>query len=192
MAKFIQQEEVTADLGMPLIDGNAERSQYRRGYFACAKDAAFALRLLKGSNKSPMPVLFLYRHYLEIALKDALEISKAFDLQQADKKFGHDLVKLWAETKPILGNFVLPHLMDVIDVAVEDFNKFDRRADAFRYAVNKDGEPQMPKDTYLIFHALIAHMDRVSDVIEHAILTIRQEEAELDRRIDEAVANDRS
>lgn len=88
MATFIRFEQVTADLGAPLVDGEGARAQYREGYFICAKEAATALRLRKGDNRSAMPVLFLYRHYLEIALRDVLDRSKVFDLEQSEEKFG--------------------------------------------------------------------------------------------------------
>jgi hypothetical protein len=101
MTGFIQFGELTDDLGAPLVDGEGARAQYREGYFICAKEAATSLRLRKGDNRSAMPVLFLYRHYLEIALKDVLDRSKVFDLSQSDRKFGHDLKLLWAETEPV-------------------------------------------------------------------------------------------
>lgn len=99
-------EPWTADLGAPLVDSEGARTQYREGYFICAKEAATALRLRKGNNRSAMPVLFLYRHYLEIALKDALDRSRVLDLSQSDEKFGHDLVALWVEAKSVLKVFV--------------------------------------------------------------------------------------
>jgi len=192
MTSFLRFEEVTADLGAPLIDGAGARDQYREGYFLCAKEAATALRLRKGKNRSAMPVLFLYRHYLEIALKDALEKSKVFDLSQSDKKFAHDLVALWAETKKALEVFVSPDFLAPIGSAVETFSTIDQRADAFRYATNSKGDPQMPKDAYVVYHELIAQMDDVYAAIELAIGEIRVQEAELDRAIGEAVARDRT
>src|SRR5262245_42759385 len=106
MPAFVRFEEVTADLGAPLVDGPGARKDYREGYFVCAKEAATALRLRRGNNRSAMPVLFLYRHYLEIALKDVLDRSKVFDLGQSEERFRHNLVKLWEVTKPVLAKFV--------------------------------------------------------------------------------------
>jgi hypothetical protein len=61
-----------------------------------------------------MPILFLYRHYLEIALKDALDRSKVFDLSQSEEKFGHDLIKLWRQAEPVLKCFVSPEWLEPI------------------------------------------------------------------------------
>jgi hypothetical protein len=191
MAGFIQFGELSADLGAPLVDGEGARAQYREGYFICAKEAATALRLRKGDNRSAMPILFLYRHYLEIALKDVLDKSKVFDLSQSDKKFGHDLKSLWAETEPVLKVFIGDEWLAPITQAVDLFSAVDKRADGFRYATNPQGDPQMPKDAYVIYHELIAQMDEVRAAIDLAFGEIDLKEVELDDAIDEAVSRDR-
>ena len=128
MPSFIRFEKITADLGAPLVDGDGARDQYRDGYYLCANEAATSLRLRNGDNRSAMPILFLYRHYLEVALKDALDCSKVFDLSQSEKKCGHGLLVLWAEAKRVLGVFVTDEWLAPIEEAVVLFNAVDRRA----------------------------------------------------------------
>jgi hypothetical protein len=190
MPLFVRFEEITADLGAPLVDGIGARDQYREGYFICAKEAATALRFRRGNNRSAMPVLFLYRHYLELALKDALHKSRTFDLGQSDKKFGHDLVKLWNEAEKVLGAIICIDWLAPIGPVAMLFNAIDHRADAFRYATNPDGDAQMPKNAHVVYHELIAQMDDVYAAIELAINEIRIQEAHLDQAINEAVAHD--
>jgi hypothetical protein len=192
MAAFIQFNEVTADLGAPLVDGEGARPQYREGYFICAKEAATALRLRKGDNQSAMPILFLYRHYLEIALKDVLDRSKVFDLSQSEERFGHDLNLLWVETEPLLKALVDEKWLRSIAQAVNLFGVVDKRADGFRYATNPKGDPQMPKNAHVVYHELIAEMDEVHATIDLAFGEIGRQEVELDRAVDEAVARDRT
>jgi hypothetical protein len=192
MSSFLRFEIVTADLGAPLIDGAGARDEYREGYFLCAKEAATALRLRKGNNRSAMPILFLYRHYLEIALKDALDRSKVFDLSQSEKKFGHNLAELWTESVRVLEVFIDKDWLEPVGSAVDAFNAIDRRADAFRYATNPEGDPQMPKNAHVVYHELIDQMEEVHAAIELALEEIRIKEGELDRAIEEAVANDRT
>ena len=158
----------------------------------CAKEAATALRLRKGNNRSAMPILFLYRHYLEIALKDALDRLKVFDLSQSEEKFGHNLAKLWGEAEGVLRQFVCADWLVPVESAVEAFNAIDRRADAFRYATNPEGDPQMPKSAHVVYHELITQMDDVHAAIDLAIDEIRIQETELDQTIDDAVARDRT
>src|ERR1035441_906555 len=68
----------------------------------------------------------------------------------------------------------------------------DRRADAFRYATNPEGDPQMPKSAHVVYHELITQMDDVHAAIDLAIDEIRIQETELDQTIDDAVARDRT
>lgn len=189
---FIRYEDTSADLGAPLVDGNQARKAYREGYFICAKEAAEALKNRKGDNRSAMPVLFLYRQYLELAIKDALHFSKAFDLNQSEEKFRHNLPKLWEEGKKVLTTFVGADLLSSIDGIVKEFDAIDKGADAFRYPTNNKGEPQLPKDAHVLYQKLIDDMNEAQTVLELTIDEIRIKEAKLDADIAEAVANDRS
>lgn len=192
MSSFVRFEEVTADLGAPLVDGPGARDQYRRGYYLCAKEAATALRLRSGENRSAIPIMFMYRQYLELALKDALEKSKAFDLAQSEEKFGHDVEKLWNETKRVLTAFVCKDLLESINSTLETIHAIDKRADAFRYATNPAGDAQMPENAHVVYHELIDKMEEAHTVLELAIDEIRIEETKLDVAIAEAVAKDKS
>jgi hypothetical protein len=192
VSSIVKFEEVTADLGAPLVDGAGARDQYREGYYLCAKEAAIALRLRKGENRSAMPVLFLYRQYLELAFKDALERSKAFDLAQSEEKFGHDLEKLWVEVRRVLSEYLYIELIELISSVVAEFHAIDRHADAFRYAANPKGDSQLPKNAHVVYHELIEQMDDVRFVLELVIDNMRVQEAKLDAAINEAVHNDRT
>lgn len=192
MTTIVRFEEVTGDLGAPLVDGPGARDQYREGYYLCAKEAATALRLRQGENRSAMPVLFLYRHYLELAFKDVLETSKAFDLAQSEERFGHNLEKLWTEVEKVVSAFVSKDLLGKVGPVVKVFHAVDGRADAFRYATNPEGDPQMPKNAHVVYHELIEQMDEVHTIMELAIDEFRIQEAKLDRAISEAVARDKS
>jgi hypothetical protein len=188
LPRFITHEQVTADLGAPLIDGDGARDYYRTGYFNCARESAEALRLRRGSNRSAMPVLFLCRHYLEIALKDALHLSNAFDLNQSEERFGHNLERLWSETKRVLLNFVDTERLSEIDEAVSEFAEVDSRADAFRYPLNSRGDHHFEQHGFVLIDQLVRSMDATFNVLEHAVAELRHSERMLDAEIDAAVA----
>ena len=139
-----------------------------------------------------MPVLFLDRQYIESALKDALHLSNAFDLEQSDKKFGHDLAALWTEAKRVLVRFVAIGTLETIDESIAEYDAVDRRADAFRYAVDRNGQKHFKEQGTVILHELIEQLDWVHLVLEDTISQIRFEERGLDRAIEEAVARDRT
>jgi hypothetical protein len=190
MSKFIQFGDISADLGAPIIDGDGAREYYRLGHFRCAKEAAVALQGLKGKNRSAMPILFLYRQYLENVLKDALHTSNAFDLEQSDKKFGHDLEALWAEAKRVLGAYGVGKALDSLDETIAEFHTVDRRADAFRYAVDRNGQKPFKGHGTVVLYALIEQMDWAHAVLEKVISDFKVEERKLDQAIAEAVAKD--
>jgi hypothetical protein len=192
MSKFIVFEDVGADLGAPIIDGDGARDYYRLGYYRCAREAAVALQKLQGDNRSAMPVLFLYRQYIESALKDALHLSNAFDLEQSDQKFGHDLEALWTEAKRVLTRFVAIDTLNSIDESISEYHTIDSRADAFRYAVDRNGQRHFKDHGTVLLHELIEQLDWVHLVLEDSIAEIRVEERKLDRAIEEAVARDRT
>ena len=179
MAQFISYEDVSVDLGAPLVDGDGARDYYRLGYFRCAKEAAAALQSLRGQNRSAMPILFLYRQYLESSLKDALHLSNAFDLQQSDKKFGHDLASLWTEAKRVLVRFENQETLDTLDETIAEFNAADKRAEAFRYAVDRNGQKHFKEHGTVLLHTLIEQLDWTHLVLESVISTIRSEDRKL-------------
>jgi hypothetical protein len=180
----------SADWGAPLIGGEGARDYYRIGYFDCARNAADNLRRRRGQNRSAMPVLYLYRHYLGAALKDALQASQAFDLDQSEKKFGHDLNALWAEAKRVLTAFVDAEWLAEMDQIVNDFDTLDKKGDAFRYPVNNKGANQFENHGHVLLDELMKRMDDAKVVIEHAISEFRRQERILDRMIEEAVEKD--
>jgi hypothetical protein len=92
----------------------------------------------------------------------------------------------------ILSAFLYGELIELISSVVAEFHVIDRRADAFRYATNPGGGPQLPENAHVVYHELIEQMDDVHIVLELAIDNIRIQEAKLDAAINEAVRNDRT
>jgi hypothetical protein len=137
-----------------------------------------------------MPALFLYRHYIELALKDLLAAAGAFAIDLADRKFGHDLKSLWEEASKVLDNFGCDKSR--LEEAVIELVELDQRADAFRYATDKDNLPHFEKIGAVNMRALIDNLDAVSRVVEELFDRMDEEEAEMDAEIERLVAKDRS
>jgi hypothetical protein len=179
-----------ADKGIaPLIDGEGARGYYRAGYFACARAAAQSLFNSRGDNASAMPVLFLYRHYLELALKDILDAAGAFAIELSDKKFGHDIAALWAEVRPLVISFgVAPS--DADDRTIAEMADLDKRADAFRYALDNKGERHFKGIGSVDVGLLISALDSLAQNFEATIDQMHEDEAEMDNAIARAVERD--
>ena len=74
--------------------------------------------------------------------------------KQLDKKFGHDLEALWAEAKRVLGAFGAGKALDSLDETIAEFHTVDRRADAFRYAVDRNGQKHFKGHGTVVLYAL--------------------------------------
>jgi hypothetical protein len=131
----------------PVISGGGARAYYRLGYYHAALDLARQLVQGKGQLSSAMPVLFLFRHYLELAMKDVFEAAGAFDIQQSDCLFGHDLEKLLLELRKVADSYDLScgEELDEVALTILEIHSVDQGATAFRYAMRCDGDPQFEK-----------------------------------------------
>jgi hypothetical protein len=173
----------------PLISGNGARNYYRSGYLGCAKDAAVRLLEGKGENRSAMPVLFLFRHYVELALKDTLAQAGAFAIELSNKKFGHDLSALWEETEKVFDNYVIEDRQQIRDV-VNELVELDQRADAFRYATNRDEQEHFENLGSVDVKALIESLEGIAGIFEGLLFDMHKDEIEMDEAIREAIARD--
>ena len=89
------------------------------------------------------PVVYLYRHSLELKLKALLEIiADSGAIEQTDLTNTHGLVKLWQIIKPKL----IERWPDAdkkplnnVEALLTDFHKIDKTGQSLRYHITKDG-----------------------------------------------------
>jgi hypothetical protein len=92
------------------------------------------------------PVAYLYRHCLELKLKDMVRVGVELDvLKQAnvEKIQGeHNLPKLWTQARKVLEDGwpgADPSPLQGIETVVNDFHQADSDGQAFRYPTDKSG-----------------------------------------------------
>ena len=93
------------------------------------------------SNVLGFPVVYLYRHYLELRLKDLLVLTARLLGLPEEAPEGHHLLDLWQKLRPGLqqirpegkGDF------DAVEDTIEQFAELDPSSETFRYPVYKDG-----------------------------------------------------
>lgn len=99
-----------------------------------------------GALRLVYPIMFLYRQYLELALKDLLTTgSQLVDKDKPDlKQYRHDLPKLWSDVRPLLEKFwgdeEARGKHDAIEERIAEFHKVDAGSFVFRYP--EDGKGQ--------------------------------------------------
>ncbi|MFZ2949882.1 MAG: hypothetical protein WA003_10400 [Desulfuromonadaceae bacterium] len=120
-------------------------------------DTALARR---ESWEAAYPILFCYRHALEVFLKAVIPGTKK----------QHGLDKLWDELHPhVEGRFRTDHLNWLRDRIME-FHKIDPRSTAFRY---HDVEPQGQCELWVDFHHLKHKVDLMFQALERVRLHLQ-------------------
>jgi hypothetical protein len=114
------------------------------------------------------PILFLYRHYLEIRLKSIIKRLKNIDSNQVKQDFQHNLKKLWKEIEDQL-RLLFPDQIDSlkeITNCIEKFSEVDPASMTFRYA-------ELPSHLKLInIKNIYEQMQSTGNMLEGINLTI--------------------
>lgn len=133
------------------VPGKLDRWEYRVGY----RKAADALVIKALAEPPPTdqvgliyPIMYLYRHYLELTLKDLLFEAQAAAVATYSVKVGHDLSTLWDTildmVETVQGNQDRQSFDEAFGPLVKTFHAADPNADAFRYATNRRGDEHWP------------------------------------------------
>jgi hypothetical protein len=89
------------------------------------------------------PIGFLYRHALEVLLKDILHRGGH------GHRNGHDLLPLWQECRGVIEErcYAIERSdLDAAEAVIRQFADKDRESTVFRYPAHKDGRPSFPRD----------------------------------------------
>ncbi len=121
-----------------------------------------------------LPRLFLYRQYLELALKD-IYLTNSKDSKQDKiatiKSCGHRLVDIWKKVKPlILADFLDDDksVLDAVEDYIKQFAKVDAGSVAFRYPITKDLELINQQEKFINLKNLAERMSE----LEHFLSSI--------------------
>ncbi len=86
------------------------------------------------------PIMFLYRHYLEIQLKDILRMLYLHHGKTCSTPTDHKLFELWCEVRPLMeevyGDFEDIERNNYIEARVKEVVQVDVGSYAFRYPVD--------------------------------------------------------
>jgi hypothetical protein len=123
-----------------------ESSGYREGFLSAADILADRICDFKQDKTVAFdvnvigliyPTLYLYRHFIELVLKDCISKFK-------QKKTGHNLLEAYNLTECDLSKRCPPNLTDRIRSCknlIEFFHGIDKKGEAFRYALDNSGNP---------------------------------------------------
>ncbi len=104
------------------------------------------------------PAVFLYRHAIELLLKEVIRHDSRLRRRPIDNKIlgSHALEPLWASARPLLNKSGSGQLFQVVNEVVTDLHAVDPRGEAFRYYQSKSGGKylmELPSGTSLEYFA---------------------------------------
>lgn len=105
-------------------------------------------------NVHALPGVFLYRHFVELSLKDMISAARALDDQPPDFPDTHRLFPLWTELRNLLSrvgdrNKSEDELLDLVGGMVHELDRTDPNSMAFRYPRSRHEtgrQPLLPED----------------------------------------------
>lgn len=161
---FPKSENLTAqERRNTLVTRDVSWDSYSRAY----KDAADVLvehieNICSPSDDLVYPIMFLYRHFLELTLKKLIIKMKVYDqdLQLPENLYNeHRLNNLWCRCEEFLLK-VLPDLtakdkddLKQIDRIINEFCRLDQKSTEFRYPDGKSG-PSIQLNTQFSFKVI--------------------------------------
>lgn len=112
------------------------------------------------------PIIFLYRHYLELRFKQILILCNTITNQEAAILPSHNLKLLWNSSKSeltkVISNFdVLSHDMKHIDEIVNEFSLIDSTSTSFRYPIDTKGNKNLETVSHINFRTICEKMDQL-------------------------------
>jgi hypothetical protein len=152
---------------------------YSKGYRTAAKLLSKQVFESAGTDKNVLvfPILYLYRHYIELLLKRLTEVGAFL----ADKELSKDeTISLGRHRLDVLWDNLLPILEAVCDGSdtltrddiegvhsyVRQMTCVDPEGQGSRYAASKKGEPSMPHLTHTNIRVFADAMERLGDFLE--------------------------
>jgi hypothetical protein len=126
---------------------------YSHGYRVAAERLYLsANRKLDGRDELAFPIVFLWRHYVELMLKEIarLGLYQSGDvLTERQKKTltNHDLGQIWKLSAPFVNRALRLKKSQLaqIEARIVELHTADPGSFTFRYATTKNGKPSLPK-----------------------------------------------
>jgi hypothetical protein len=114
----------------------------------------------------------LYRHYIELQLKNLISSGKSLLDETPEYPRSHDLSKLWAECRPILtrifGESPTKDL-DTVESLINELHSIDPASISFRYPVDRKDDTTIPSSlTSLNLRQCRGIMDKLASFLDGA------------------------
>lgn len=127
------------------------------------------------------PLVFLWRHYIEIRLKEII-VSASLLLGEppSTAEKSHSLDLLWQKARSLINRVLNPSEKKLAqaDHAIADFHKHDPTSQAFRYSEDKAGKPSAPTQTQINIFNFNRQMRQLARFLEEISILISESNVE--------------
>ena len=116
-----------------------------------------------------LPIVYLYRQYLELAIKDIIDTARRLEGEGHGYPMHHNLRDLWAEATRIVRKHYgqdVPPEMDYVQPCIDEFNSHDPESFAFRYPTDKKGNANLRGIQHISLRNLYETMGRLSSFLD--------------------------
>jgi len=128
-----------------------------------------------GMDTLVYPVVFLYRHYLELRLKKLIIDGQRLLVMGDDLQRVHRLDLLWQRCRPMLEQIwpTGPKAdLDAVEECLRQFWDIDNQSQAFRYPCTKDGAPTLQGLEHINLRNTREVMERIASLLDSASAAI--------------------
>jgi hypothetical protein len=114
------------------------------------------------------PIVFNYRQYLELRLKELLVLSRQLGDDREPIEPDHPLLPLWGRVRENIEKYwPTDDNFDAVEEIIKQFNDVDPRSFAFRYPVKKDfGTPSLPDQQHINLGQVRARISEIATVLD--------------------------
>lgn len=114
------------------------------------------------------PLVFLWRHYLELRFKElVLSFSDLRDQKPpANVMQQHNLSRLWSSLRPMVRDQMTKKELALLDAVIQEFDAVDPTSQSFRYHASTKGQRSVSGVTHIGVPRLVAALSKVSDLLE--------------------------
>jgi hypothetical protein len=121
------------------------------------------------------PVAFLYRHYLELRLKEIIIHGQQLLDRSSGIQHLHRIDVLWFSCRHILEE-IWPEGsnsdLDAVEACIIEFCQVDQQSTSFRYPITKDGSPTLPSVEHINLRHLKSVLGRIASLLEGSSMAI--------------------
>ena len=123
------------------------------------------------------PIIFLYRQYLEIAIKSLIYKGRILQNIEERDPTGHNIYELWRVCEKLLSDISPGDSVEElkqIGRLISEFCLVDPKSTAFRYPKDKNGKPSLPNMTHIDVKNIYDIIEKMSVILEGADMQITE------------------